>query len=99
MARTRQQLDADRHAAELRRRLAEDVHRLRLDVGASQRAVARLAGVDQALVSRLESGSQEPTLESYSRIAAALGADLAARVYPNTGRGSTIGTRFGSARS
>jgi transcriptional regulator with XRE-family HTH domain len=85
MARTRLQLDADRHAEELRRRLAEDIRRLRLDVGASQRAVARLAGVDQSLISRLEAGHQSSTLESYARIAAALGADLAARVYPQTG--------------
>lgn len=85
MARTRLQLDADRHAAELRRRLAEDVRRLRLDAGASQRAVARLAGVDQSLISRLERGSGSATIEAYSRIAAALGADLAARLYPQTG--------------
>lgn len=69
----------------VRRRLAEDIVRLRTDAGASQRAVARLAGVDQSVVSRVEAGDLNPTLESYARIAAALGADLAARVYPQTG--------------
>ena len=34
---------------------------------------------------KLEAGEFRPTLETYARIAAALGADLAARVYPNTG--------------
>jgi len=37
------------------------------------------------VLSRLESGRSEPALETYARIAAVLGADLTARVYPNTG--------------
>ena len=45
----------------------------------------RLAGIDQSVLSRVEAGSLSPTLETYARIAAALGADLAARVYPQTG--------------
>ena len=85
MARTRLQLDADRHVATVRRRLAEDLVRLRSDAGVSQAAVARLAGVDRSLLSRVESGATDPTLETYGRLAAALGADLAARVYPQTG--------------
>jgi transcriptional regulator with XRE-family HTH domain len=85
MPRTRLQVDADRHALGLRRRLAEDLRQMRLDAGASQHAVARMAGVDQSVVSRVESCSLDLTLETYARIAAALGADLAARVYPNTG--------------
>ena len=85
MPRTRLQLDADRHAAELRRRIAEDLRRLRLDAGASQAAIARRAGIDRSVVTRLEAGTLNPTLETYVRLAAALGADYAARVYPNTG--------------
>src|SRR4029079_4115460 len=85
MSRTRLQVDADRHAATLRLRLAEDIRRLRDDAGASRAAVARLAGVDPTAIARLEDGSIRPTLETYARIAAALGADLAALVYPQTG--------------
>ncbi len=85
MARTRLQIDADRHAAMLRLRLAEDLRRMREDAGASRAAVGRLAGVDPTVVARLEDGSIRPTLETYARAAAALGADLAARVYPETG--------------
>src|SRR4029079_13173812 len=85
MSRTRLQVDADRHAATLRLRLAEDIRRLRDDAGASRAAVARLAGIDPMAVERMKDGSIRPTLETYARIAAALGADLAARVYPQTG--------------
>ena len=38
-----------------------------------------------SLLSKLEAGEFKPSLETYARISAALGADLAARVYPNTG--------------
>ena len=85
MARTRIQVDADRHVVGLRRRLAEDLNRLRMDSGATQADVARLAGLDRSAVSKLESGLIRPPLETYARVAAALGADLSARVYPNTG--------------
>ena len=52
---------------------------------ATQTAVASRAGVDQSVLSRVEAGSRSPTVQTYARIAAALGADLAARVYPQTG--------------
>jgi transcriptional regulator with XRE-family HTH domain len=85
MPRTRLQLDADRHAKALRDRLAEDLRRLREDAGVSRVAVARLAGIDASMITKLESGTIRPSLETYARISAALGSDLAARVYPNTG--------------
>ena len=85
MTRSRLQLDADRHAAGLRRTLAEDLGRLRQDAGASRAAVAGLAGVHPSVVSRIEAGVIDPTLETYARIAAALGADFAARLYPQSG--------------
>ena len=85
MTRTRLQLEADRHAATLRLRLVEDLRRLRDDAGVRQADIARIAGVSPSLLSRLEAGECRPTLETYARIAAALGADLAARVYPQTG--------------
>ena len=85
MTRTRLQLEADRHAATLRLRLVEDLRRLRDDAGVRQADVARVAGVSPSLLSKLEAGECRPTLETYARIAAALGADLATRVYPQTG--------------
>lgn len=82
---TAAQRDADRRAANLRRSLAEDFKRLRVDAGLTRAAVARAAGVHPSLISMIEDGDVRPTLETYVRISAALGADLAARVYPNAG--------------
>ena len=83
--RTDLQTDADRRARALRHGLAADVARMREDAGLTQSAVARLAGVHPSVVSRLEDESLRPTLETYVRICAAIGADFAARAYPNTG--------------
>ena len=57
MARTRTQLDADRHAAVLRQRLAEDCRRLREDAGVTRAAIARLAGLDPKVIARVEDGT------------------------------------------
>jgi len=83
--RTDLQTEADRRARALRHGLATDVARMREDAGLTQSAVARLAGVHPSVVSRLEDQSLLPTLETYVRICAAIGADFAARAYPNTG--------------
>ena len=85
MSATRLQIAAVRRADTLVRDLAEDFRRLREDAGVTQRALARTAGVDQAAVSRLESGHGRPTIETYARLSAALGSDLSVRVFPNTG--------------
>lgn len=82
---TRLQLAAVRRAHDLIRDLADDFRRLREDAGVTQRALARAAGVDQAVISRLESGHGRPTMETYARVSAALGSDLSVRVFPNTG--------------
>jgi transcriptional regulator with XRE-family HTH domain len=68
-----------------RRSLAADLARLRADAGLTQTALGAVAGVDRSVISRIESGLLEPTLETYHRLAAALGADLSTRLYPNTG--------------
>ena len=47
--------------------------------------LARGAGVDAGYLWRIEAGTERPSLEIYARLANALGADLAARLYPNTG--------------
>jgi transcriptional regulator with XRE-family HTH domain len=82
---TRVQADADRRAAAIRRSLADELRRLREDAGLSRAAVARAAGLHPSLVARLEDVGYRPSLETYARICAALGADLVARPYPNTG--------------
>jgi transcriptional regulator with XRE-family HTH domain len=85
MARTNLQIRADEHAAELRRVLAKDLRHMREDAGCTRVAIAALAGVDPSLITRMESRDVAPTLESYARVAAALGANLATKVYPDTG--------------
>ena len=82
---TRLQLDADRRAAAIRRSTRRRLRRMREDAGLSRAAVARAAGVHPSLVTKLEDGAIGPSLETYARICAALGADFAARPYPNTG--------------
>jgi transcriptional regulator with XRE-family HTH domain len=85
MARTNLQIRADEHATELRRALAQDLRRMREDAGCTRVAIAALAGVDPSLITRIESRDIDPTLETYARVAAALGASLATKVYPDTG--------------
>ncbi len=74
-----------RAVAARHRGLAEQLQRFRLDAGISKAALARAAGVDAAYLGRIEDGSENPTFETYQRIAAALGADLFTRLYPGTG--------------
>ena len=47
--------------------------------------LARGSGVDPSHLRRVELGDASPSLEIYAQIAAALGADLTLRLYPNTG--------------
>jgi transcriptional regulator with XRE-family HTH domain len=82
---TRLQLEADRRAAALRRSLADDIGRLREDAGLTRVALGTAAGVDPSLITKVERLAVLPTVETYARICAALGADLHARIYPNTG--------------
>jgi len=69
-----------RHSA-----LAEDLLRMRGDAGVSRRALATAAGIDRRYLDRIEAGEESPSLETYQRLASALGADLSTRLYPNTG--------------
>ncbi len=95
MSLTKIQSDAIKRLASIRYQMAEDIVRMREDAGASQRQVAAACGISQGYLSRIEEHKAEPTLEIYARIAAALGADLACRLYPNTG--SPIRDRHQSA--
>lgn len=74
-----------RAAAELRRRLGQDIRRLRLDAGLSLRALALAAGVDHGHLARIEAGAVEPSFAVLTAIGEVLGADLSVRLYPTTG--------------
>jgi len=65
--------------------LGEDVRRLREDAGLTRAALAEASGVDATYLARIEDGLVNPTLETYARLSVALGADLGAHLYPNTG--------------
>jgi len=78
-------LAATRNERAAHDRLREDLDRLCRDSGVSQRQLATASGVPQSYVSEVLAGRAHPSLETYARLAAALGADLGARIYPNTG--------------
>jgi len=61
-----------------------DVLRLREDSGVTRAALARASGVDPGYLHRIEAGARA-SIDVYARIGEALGADLALRLYPNTG--------------
>lgn len=65
--------------------LATDLVNLRRDAGVSRTRLAAEAGVDRRYLDRIEAGEAQPSMETYQRLAAALGADLSTRLYPNTG--------------
>jgi transcriptional regulator with XRE-family HTH domain len=83
--RTSTERAATRAADRQRRALAQDVERAMADAGVSIRALARASGVDPGYLVRILAGSARPSLETYHRLAAGLRADLAVRLYPNTG--------------
>jgi transcriptional regulator with XRE-family HTH domain len=85
MRRSRQELDADRLARLVRQRLIEDLDRLCSDAGLSHAALSSAARVPPSFLSRIVAGTARPSIETYAKLVAALGADLSARIYPNTG--------------
>jgi transcriptional regulator with XRE-family HTH domain len=85
MRRTRFEVDAERTADALRRRLAEDLVRLMADSGVTFTALMAVTGLSRTYIGRLVRGAERPSLESYVKLATALGADLSARLYPHTG--------------
>jgi transcriptional regulator with XRE-family HTH domain len=83
--RTRQEIAAERAAVRVRQRLLEDLERLCSDAWISRTALAAAAGVPPSFVGRIFAGQARPSIETYARLTEALGADLNARIYPNTG--------------
>lgn len=71
---------AKRHAT-----LKDDLLHLREDAGVTRASLARSARVDAAYLGRIEDGTERPSMDTYQRLANALGADLHTRIYPNTG--------------
>lgn len=65
--------------------LREDLDRLRLDAGWSIAKLARASHVDPAYLHRILTDDVVASIETYARLAVALGADLSAKVFPNTG--------------
>jgi transcriptional regulator with XRE-family HTH domain len=76
---------ADRTAAVARRAAGENLRHLREDAGLSKSAVAAIAGIDRTYMTEVEDGDPGVSLEVLERVAAALGADMSLRVFPNTG--------------
>ncbi|MDO8981310.1 MAG: helix-turn-helix transcriptional regulator [Afipia sp.] len=68
---------AKREVLSAKRILARNLRRLRLERALSQDDLAAEAGLRQALISAIEVGTANPTLESLDRLASALGIDLA----------------------
>jgi transcriptional regulator with XRE-family HTH domain len=83
--RTPLQVAADRRAATRRRDLADSLTRLVDDAGVTRQQLAAVSGVARAYVGRILDGDANPSLETYQRLASALGADLSTRIYANTG--------------
>jgi transcriptional regulator with XRE-family HTH domain len=85
LRRTDRRTAVGRAAAEVRRRLGQDIRRLRLDAGLSLRALALVAGFDHGHLARIEAGTVEPSIAVLIAIGDVLGADLSLRLYPTTG--------------
>ena len=66
-------------------KVVEEIDRYRLDAGMSIRALAGEAAVSVGHLSQVFSGKREPSVPVLNALAAALGAGLSIRVYPNTG--------------
>ena len=83
--RTRLQVNADRAAEASLRSIGAQFLQLREDAGLPKSVVARAAGIDPTYLGYVEGGERAASLAVLSRIAAALGADFSARVYPTSG--------------
>ena len=87
--------EVQRRLRRLWRTIGNDIQRTRIDIAASQAAVASEAGMDRSHLTRMEAGLAHPSLESLVAIALAMGADLSIRIY--AGRGPLLTDRH-SAR-
>ncbi len=81
---------AKRAILSTKRVLARNLRRLRLERGISQDDLAAEAGMRQALVSAIEVGTANPTLESLDRLAIALKIECAALFETNPSPGGSL---------
>lgn len=65
-------------SAELLKAVGANVRKLRVASGASQEGFARTVGMDRAYLGRVERGTQNVSIVTAARIAAALGVSLGA---------------------
>lgn len=83
---TKAQLRAAAAAAErVRANLRKDIATLCADAGISLAALAQASGVPYSFLWRFMAGTADASFDTLAKLAAPLGADLAARFYPNTG--------------
>lgn len=85
MASSKQLAEARRQATRIHRGVGEDVRRLREDAAVTRQQLAEAAGVNPGFLRRIEEGNARASIDTYAKISIALGSDLAARLYPNTG--------------
>ena len=62
--------------------VADQVIRYRIEHTLSQRALAQVPGVSQAVVGRLEMGEHEPKMSTSSRLAQKLGLRFSIEIHP-----------------
>lgn len=67
---------AERDAARIRGLIAVSIQQQRLALGLTQRQLADMLGVSQAMVSRWENGEDNYTVATLAKIASALGLQL-----------------------
>lgn len=64
------------------RAVAQQVIRYRIEHGLTQTGVARLVGVSQAVIGRLELGEHEPKMSTLRRLSEALGLSFSIDIHP-----------------
>ena len=74
-----------RHHSERKRWVGRLFAEQRIESGLTQRQVAACAALDQAQVSRIETGRGNPSLDSLLSVSACVGAELSIRLFPSAG--------------
>ena len=77
----------------LRFEFGRDLGHLLDDSGVPMTAVATRAGIATSTISRLVAGTREPSFETLSRIALAIGGEVSIRIVPGSGVGVGAGRR------
>jgi DNA-binding XRE family transcriptional regulator len=67
---------AELHALQVKYRMLNQIIQARRALKLTQKDLAKMAGLGQAEVSKIERGRKSPTLDTYSRLVAALGLEV-----------------------